>query len=164
MIATNYLFMSELEVKRVKDLLDSKNIEYTISEHEPVFTSEQAAKVRGVDLKTGVKALVLKTKEGNFILGLVAADKKIDLKKLAEIANTKDLELAKPEEVLKLTNCKVGSVHPFGILHNLPTYLDISVLENEYVNFNIGLHTKSIQMKSKDLVEIVKPVEGEFSV
>lgn len=156
--------MSELEVKKIKELLDSKKINYKIFEHEPVFTSEQASKVRGVDLKTGVKALILKTKEGKFILGLVAANKKIELRKLAKIVKTKHLELANPEEILKTTNCEIGSVHPFGILHNLPTYLDISILENDNVNFNIGLHTKSIKMKSKDLVEIIKPFEGDFSV
>jgi Ala-tRNA(Pro) deacylase len=155
--------MSELEVKRIKEMLDSKSIVYRVMEHEPVFTSEQAAKVRGVELKSGVKALVLKTKEGRFILGLVAANKKIDLKKLSKIANTKEILLAKPEEVLKITNCEIGSVHPFGILHNLPTYLDVSILENECVDFNIGVHTKSIEMKSKDLVEIIKPIKCEFS-
>lgn len=155
--------MSELEVKKIKELLDSKNISYKISEHEPVFTSEQAAKVRNVDLKTGVKALVMKTKEGKLIMGLIAADRKIDLKKLANIVKTKSLKLANPEEVLKKTGCKIGSVHPFGIIHNLSTYLDLSVLESEYVNFNIGMHTKSIQMKSKDLVEVINPYKEEFS-
>jgi Ala-tRNA(Pro) deacylase len=156
--------MSELEVKKIKELLDSKSISYKITEHEPVFTSEQAAKVRGVDLKTGVKALVMKTKEGKLILGLIAADRKIDLKKLANIVKTKSLKLAKPEEVLKKTGCKIGSVHPFGVFHDLPTYLDRSVVENEYINFNIGMHTKSISMKSKDLVDIINPQKGEFSL
>ena len=155
--------MGELEVKRIRQLLDSNNKQYKISEHEPVYTSEQAAKVRGAELKTGVKALVLKTHESKFILALVAADKRLDLKKLAKHINTKSLKLAKPDEVLKRTNCEIGSVHPFGVLHNLPTYMDSSVVENEYVEFNIGVHTKSIRMESKDLVEIVKAEIGEFS-
>jgi len=155
--------MSELEVKKIKNLLDSKNIDYKLFEHEPVFTSEQASKVRGVDLKTGVKALVLRTKEGKFILALVAADRRIDLKKLAKIVNTKDLRLASPEEVLKKTGCEIGSVHPFGFLHDLETYMDVSVLENDYINFNVGLHTKNIEMRSEDLVSIIKPIKCEIS-
>jgi len=155
--------MGELEVKRIRQLLDSKDKEYKLSEHEPVYTSEQAAQVRGADLKSGVKALILKTNESKFILALIAADRRIDLKRLAKHINTKSLKLAKPDEVLKRTNCEIGSVHPFGIIHNLPTYMDSSVLENEYVEFNIGVHTKSIRMKSKDLIEIVKPEIGKFS-
>lgn len=156
-------FMSEEDVRKIKEILDSNNVEYKLTEHEPVYTSEQAAKVRGAEIKTGVKALVLKSGDGKMILGLVAADRKIDLKKLSDFSNTRDLKLARPEEVLERTGCEIGSVHPFGLIHNLATYMDESVLENEYVEFNVGLHTKSIRMKSKDLVKIIKPIIGGFS-
>jgi len=68
--------MGVLQLKLIKELLDKNNIHYEVSEHEPVYTSEQAAKVRRVKLRTGAKALVLKTREGGFVMGLVAADKK----------------------------------------------------------------------------------------
>lgn len=155
--------MGVLEFKLIKKMLDEHGVDYSVYEHEPVYTSEQAARVRGVELKTGVKALVLKTREGRFVIGLVAADRKIDLKKLARAVKTKSLRLASPEEVLKLTGCEVGSVHPFGNLYNIPTYMDKSVLENDVVNFNAGLHTISISMRSKDLKNLINPVIGEFS-
>ena len=155
--------LGTLQLKLIKELLDSNGITYEVSEHEPVYTSEQAAKVRKVELKTGVKALVLKTEEGSFVMGLIAANKRIDLKKLAKITRTKKLRLASPQEVLKTTGCEVGSVHPFGNLHRLPTYLDSSILENNMVNFNAGLHTVSIEMKAKDLVKAIRPVIEIFS-
>jgi len=155
--------LGSLQLKLIKELLDSNGITYEVSEHEPVYTSEQAAKVRGVELKTGVKALVLKTEEGSFVMGLIAADKRIDLKRLAKITRTKKLRLASPQEVLKITGCEIGSVHPFENLHRLPTYLDSSILENDMVNFNAGLHTVSIEMKAKDLVKAIRPVIETFS-
>ncbi len=155
--------MGILQLKLIKELLDKNGIPYQVFEHEPVYTSEQAAKVRGVELRTGVKALVLKTSLGDFVVGLVAADRKIDLKKLANIVRTEKLRLASPQEVLERTGCEIGSVHPFGNLHRLPTYLDASILENEKVNFNVGLHTVSIQMKAADLVKVLNPTIGDFS-
>jgi len=155
--------MGILELKLIRGLLDRNVIPYEVLEHEPVYTSEQAAKVRGVELKTGVKALILKTGEGSFVMGLVAADRKIDLKKLAKIAGTKKLGLASSQEVLEITGCEVGSVHPFGNLHGLPTYMDSSILENDMVNFNAGLHTISIQMSVKDLIKAIRPVVKDFS-
>lgn len=155
--------MGVLQFKLVKELLGRKGIVFEVLEHVPVYTSEEAARVRGVELKTGVKALVFRTEGGSFVLGLIAADRKIDLKKLARIVGAKKLQLALPEEVLKITGCEVGSVHPFGNLFGLPTYLDPSVLENDTVNFNAGLHTVSIQMRAADLVEVVKPVVEDFS-
>jgi len=155
--------MGTLQFKLVGRLLDCNGIPYEVLEHAPVYTSEEAAKVRNVELRTGVKALILKTEEGKFIMGLIAADRKIDLKKLAKIVGTKKLQLASPQEVIKITGCEVGSVHPFGNLHGLPTYLDSSVLENDMVNFNAGLHTVSIQMKAKDLVKAIRPSVRDFS-
>ncbi len=155
--------MGSLELKLIKEFLDGQGISYEVSEHKPVFTSEQAAEVRGLELKTGVKALILKTKEGSFIMGLIAANRKINLKKLAEIVKTKKLQLAPPEDVVKRTGCEIGSVHPFGNLHNLPTYLDKSIVENDMVNFNAGLHTVSLSMKREDLIKAIKPTIEEFS-
>ncbi len=151
------------EFHLLKKLLDENGVEYTVHEHDPVYTSEQAAKVRGVELKTGVKALVLKTSNGEFILALVAADRKIDLERLAKIVGVKKLKLASPNEVLEKTGCEVGSVHPFGNLYGLQTYLDRSVLENKWVNFNAGLHTVSIHMRSEDMLRLIKPKLGDFS-
>jgi len=155
--------MGILEFKSVRRLLDHERISYEVLEHAPVYTSEQAAKVRGVELKTGVKALVLKDDRGSFIVGLIAADRKIDLKKLATIAGSKKLQLASPQEVLRATGCEVGSVHPFGNLFGLVTYMDRSVLENDMVNFNVGLHTVSIQMRARDLIKAIKPEVVDFS-
>jgi Ala-tRNA(Pro) deacylase len=155
--------MGLLEFKLVKEFLERNEIHYKVTQHRPVYTSEEAAKIRGVELKTGVKALVLKTETGYFILGLVAADRKVDLKRLAKVARAKKLQLATPGEVLKLTGCEVGSVHPFGNLYGLPTFLDKSVLENDSVNFNAGLHIASIQMNARDLVKAIKPVISDFS-
>jgi len=117
--------MGALQLRQVKELLDQNGIAYKVSEHSPVYTSEQAAKVRGIELKTGVKALVFKTEQGSFILGLIAADKKMDVKKLAKIVGTRKLELASPQDVLKVTGCEIGSVHPFGNLFGLPTYMTL---------------------------------------
>jgi Ala-tRNA(Pro) deacylase len=96
-------------------------------------------------------------------MGLIAADRRIDLKKLAKSVKTKKIRLAPPPEVLKVTGCEIGSVHPFGNLCGLPTFLDRSILANKVVNFNAGLHTVSIQMKASDFVRVVRPTTDRFS-
>ena len=147
--------MSKKESEDIKRILAGSGIEFKHFIHKPVFTSQESADERGLELKQGVKALVFKN--GKFILALVPGDMKADAKKLSKILGLKELKLAKPEEVLKITNCEIGSVHPFGFLHDLETYMDEKVLENEIVDFNIGLHTESVAMKRGDLVKIIKP-------
>lgn len=155
--------IGKLEFIMIKNLLDKNDVTYKVMEHSPVSTSEEAAAIRGVELRTGVKALLLKTSEGKIILGLAAADRRFDLKKFAKIVKTKKLGMASSQEVFKITKCKPGCVHPFGNLFKTATYMDESVLENPHVNFSVGIHTASISMKSRDLVNILKPRIVQFT-
>lgn len=147
---------------KIRDALNKEKIEYEVLEHKPVFTSKEAAEVRGTELKQGTKALIVKTDEG-FIQAVVSGAKEIDLDKLKKITLFKNLELANAKEVKQATGCNIGSVPPFGNLFSLKTYFDKSVVDNDVVAFNAGQHTKSIKMKAKDLIKIVNPVVGEFS-
>ena len=149
-----------LVFKRIKQVLKEKHIEFEECEHEPVYTSEQAAKTRGLEsAKVGVKAMILKADNGNFILVLNPGDKRIDTKKIAKLEGVKKLSLAKPDEVQKVAGVKIGCVGPFGLKTKLKTYLNEEILENEYVYFNPGMHTITIRMRGKDLLKVLeKPV------
>jgi Ala-tRNA(Pro) deacylase len=149
--------MSASVAMKVERILKEGGYDHSITEHNAVFTSEEAADVRGVDLRTGVKAMLLKTKDGKFLMALCPGDKRLDLKKIAGKAGTKRLSLAPREDVVRLTDCEPGSVPPFGHAAEVETYMDKEILDNENVNFNIGLHERSASMKSKDLNNIVKP-------
>lgn len=149
--------MSFLE-KKIVSMLEEKHIDYKKIEHEPVYTSKEAARIRGVPLKSGVKALVCKTAEDNIILVLVRADKRANLDRVAKLEKTKRVRLASPEDVLKHAGCEIGAVPPFGHPRPLKTYLDREVLEEDKVNFNIGEHRKSITMKAQDLLKVMEPV------
>jgi len=147
---------------KIIDSLNKEKIEFEVIEHKPVYTSKEAAEVRGTELKQGCKALICKTDEG-FVQAVVSGAKELDIGKLQKLSLFKKIELANAKEVKNATGCNIGSVPPFGNLFNLKVYFDKSVLENETVAFNAGQHTKSIKMKAKDLVKIVNPVIGGFS-
>jgi len=149
--------LSVVEEKLIGMLKENK-VGFRLLEHEPVYTSEQAARVRGVPVRTGVKALVLKTYEGRFVLALVRADKRADLEAIAEREGTRNVRLARPEQVLELCGCEIGSVPPFGHLTKLRTYMDREILDEDEVNFNIGSHTRSVRMKAQDLLKVISPI------
>ncbi|MBS3152446.1 deacylase [Candidatus Woesearchaeota archaeon] len=147
---------------KIREFLDSNKVQYEIIEHEPVYTSEDAARVRNADLKIGAKSMVIRS-EGKFYNFVLSAAKKIDWLKVKSILHTKSASLASPEEVLNAINCEIGSVPPFGNLYNIKLYCDPSLLENEEIEFNAGLHTISIRMKSKDWKNLVNPEIIDFT-
>ncbi len=143
-------------------LLKNKKKEYTLHEHEPVFTSEQAAKVRGTDLKRGAKALIMYADKKPVMI-VVPADRKVDTKKFKMLYKVKDLRMAKPEEVKTVSHVEIGAVPPFGNLFSIPLYVDHALFENQIIDFNAGSHTKSIEMKAEDFKTITHPTVGDFT-
>lgn len=150
--------MSAFIFEKIKSLLDSNNVNYKLAIHEPVRTSEEAAAIRGVDISTGAKAMIVKTSDGVFYLFVLPADKRLDWKKVKQILQVRDVTLATTEEVLNLTGVEVGGVPPFGNVMGLKTYFDEDLQTKEVLNFNAGLRTHSVSMSPKDLVELVQPI------
>lgn len=138
-------------------LLDEAHIAYEKFEHEPVHTSEEAAAVRGVSMSQASKALLFKTKEGNFVLVVLPGDKRADSRKLKDLLQTKSIRFATPEEVVEQMGCKIGSCYPLGIIAGLRTLVDKSLGENESIFFNPGRHDVSIKMPYADYVRIARP-------
>jgi len=142
--------------KRIKQILTGHQIDFEETEHEAVYTSQKAAQVIGLEAEeAGVKSLIFKTKEGEFILILSPGNKQVDTKKIAQLEDTKSIYFASPEEVLKITGIPIGSVPPFGHKTKLKTYLNEELLDCEYLYFNPGSHTKTIKMKSEDLLKVL---------
>jgi len=142
--------------EEIINLLKLNKIPYKEIEHEPVYTSEQAAKVRGISISQGAKSLLLKC-EGDFILVVLPGDRKLDSKKLKSLLKVKDLRFALPNEVKDNMGCEIGACYPFGNLIGLPTYVDNSLSKNDIISFNPGLHTRSIEIRFRDFYSLVKP-------
>lgn len=149
-------------LNKIKKILDKNSIKYALKHHEPVYTSEQAAEVRGDTLEQGAKAIIMKTKK-DFVLVVISGKRKINSKKLKKILNSKNLSFADKEKV-KEFGLESGSVPPFGSVIGLKTYVDKSLTENEEIAFNAGSLTDSIKMKLKDYLKIENPVIEEFSI
>jgi len=142
--------------KRIKQILIEKNIPFEEFEHEAVYTSEQAAAVRGLgSAKEGIKSTIFGTETGKFILVLNPGDKKIDTKTIARLERVNRLFLATPEKVERIAGIPIGCVAPFGLKTKLKTYLNEALFENEYLYFNPGSHTKTIRIKAGDLLKVL---------
>jgi prolyl-tRNA editing enzyme YbaK/EbsC (Cys-tRNA(Pro) deacylase) len=62
---------------RLAELLGRRYTSFIILPHDPVVTSEEAARIRGTPLAGGAKALVCKVDVG-LVMFVVPADRKLD--------------------------------------------------------------------------------------
>jgi Ala-tRNA(Pro) deacylase len=148
--------MSASVFERLHERLQQAGVAVTVLRHEPVFTSEQAAAVRGTPLSSGAKALVVKAGEA-FVMLVLPADRKLDSRKARSALNVKALRFASKEEVESLTGLQPGSIPPFGSLFGLATYCEPALQENPSINFNAGDHAVSIQMSYAEYLAVEKP-------
>lgn len=163
--------LAELQIQVVKktyatvfdqliDLFKTNHIAYQLYEHAPVYTSSEAAKIRGdVSLHQGAKAMVLELNGKNLVLYVLPGDLRADLMALKTQLNVRRVAMAAKESILKQTGLEVGCIPPFGSLLNMPTYVDTRLSDCENIAFNAARHDCSVKMRYQDFLKLEKPVE-----
>ena len=134
-------------------LLSAEAVEFQLTHHDPVTTSAEAAAVRGAALHSGAKAMLVKTRAG-YVLAVLAGDRKVDWKLLAPLVGGKGARFATDEELRNVTGLSKGAVPPLGVLFDVRTIYDTSLLDVETVNFNAATHTDSVSMGRDDLIRL----------
>ena len=154
--------MAETIFDRLKNLLEQRGVVFHVSRHEPVYTSQQAAAVRGTALASGAKALICKA-SGEFVMFVMPADRRLASKKVRQVFRLKNIRFADREEVEQLTGLTPGAIPPFGSLFDMMTYCDELLSEQHQINFNAGDHSISVSMAFDDYVAVERPRLGQFA-
>ncbi len=154
-------------VSRIVNMLETNRAWFETFQHEPVLTSEQAAKIRtGYALHQGAKALIVRYRTGQdhaFAMLVVPGDCRFSSKKAKRILQTDNLTFATEQEVADITGgVLVGGVPPFGNLFGLPVYCDQRVLENEKIVFNAGDRRFSVALESRAYQGLARPTIADI--
>jgi Cys-tRNA(Pro)/Cys-tRNA(Cys) deacylase len=138
--------------------LEEQGIPYRVltQAHKTRHVDETAAE-RGAPLEQVVKTLLVRRPDGRHLIALVRGDQRLSLKKLARLAGVKELELAPPADVPRITGYQMGAVSPFGLRHgDVPIYVDRHILEERAVGVSAGRHDTGLELAATDLVRAVK--------
>jgi Cys-tRNA(Pro) deacylase len=114
-------------VKRAEKFLKSfdQSLEVIILENS-ARTAQDAAKALDCNVGAIVKSLLFRAGD-DFILCLVAGDKRCSLNKLKKFKDKKDISMASPEEVKTQTGYTIGGVSPIGHLNKIEIIIDNSL-------------------------------------
>ncbi|HVX63153.1 MAG TPA: YbaK/EbsC family protein [Pirellulales bacterium] len=148
--------------ERIEQLLSGQGVVYQTLRHAPVFTSAEAAAVRGAPLASGAKALICKA-DGEFVFFVLPADRKLASKAVRSARGWKSFRFADRDEVLQLTGLTPGSIPPFGSLFGLKTLCDRRLGGSPIINFNAGDHAISVGMRYEDYLKAEQPELGLFA-
>ena len=99
-----------------------------------------------------------KKADHEYYLAVMSAIKKFSWALTKKLIKSKNVRFATPEEVFKVSGCLPGAVPPFGSVFGVATLVDESLRnQGDTINFNCGLRTHSMKMKTEDYLRIEKP-------
>ena len=125
-------------------------------------TAKDAAEALNCNVGAIVKSLVLRA-ENDFILCLVAGDKKCSLNKVKKIIEKKDVCMADAEQVKNQTGFSIGGVSPVAHTNKLDIFVDKSLSRFTEIFAAAGHPNCVFKINFNDIIKITKGIEKEMS-
>ncbi|MEM9773272.1 MAG: YbaK/EbsC family protein [Chloroflexota bacterium] len=146
-------------------LLEGRKVKYEIFEYPNTERdAEKIAEYLGVPAAEVYKTLVVLRAKGKPILCMIAAERQLNLKKLAKAIGEKKLSMAKHAEAEKMTGLQVGGISPLALLNKgFDIYMDQPGRECERVLISSGKKGLNLGVPVKDLMKITKAKYVEAS-
>jgi Ala-tRNA(Pro) deacylase len=149
--------------KQLIDCLAGNKVSYEVLHHPEAVTAQRIAQAEHVKGRHHAKVVMVKSGDQHLMM-VLPADHQIDLEKV-EKAIGKAVSLDNEQEFKTLfSDCAIGAMPPFGNLYGLPTYVEQSLAEQDYIVFEAGTHTDAIKMSYRDYEKIVKPKVNDLAI
>jgi Ala-tRNA(Pro) deacylase len=120
--------------------LDALGVRYETHRHDPVFTVEEARRIRGRLPGCHTKNLFLRDKKEHMWLFVCEQDRAVDLKVVAALVGAKRLSFGSSARLMHYLGVIPGAVSPFAIVNDknrlVRIVLDDAILDDELLNFH----------------------------
>lgn len=147
-------------------LLDRAKIAYQLIPYqvdENDLAATHVAESLGEPIERVFKTLVLKGDRNGHFVCVVQGDKEVNLKSAAKISGNKSAELIPMKELLPTTGYIRGGCSPIGMKKQLPTYIDNSALQFDYIYVSAGIRGLQLKLSPQDLIRFTNAQIAEIS-
>lgn len=154
---------------RVYDFLDSLEIEYIRTDHEPAQTMEDCNRIDKVlDVLICKNLFLCNRQKTVFYLLLMPGDKPFKTKELSSQINSARLSFATEDKMLEYLDIEPGSVSVMGLMNdkenNVRLLVDADVLKGEFLGCHPCVNTSSIKLKTSDVFDkFLKAVNHSYT-
>jgi Cys-tRNA(Pro) deacylase len=115
------------ETTRAIEHIERLGLPHEVVRYGRAHSVEEAAELRGVELKRVIKSIVVRRSEEKYVIVLVPGDRVIDWKALRSHLGESRLSLAPAPEALAATGYEPGTITPLGSTTALPVIADDSI-------------------------------------
>jgi len=141
--------------------LDGLGIAHATVKHPPVFTVDQAARLRGQVAGGHTKNLFLRDKKYELYLVVALEDAEIELKGLHRLLGASGrFSFGSSDLLREVWGVEPGSVTPFGAINDkdgrVTVVLDAAMMEHETLNYHPLDNTMTTSIKREDLIKFLE--------
>ena len=154
----------ELLKKKLNDL--AINVNYY--EHMPIFTAEEGVKHTSHIPGIAAKNLFMRDKANQFWLIVMPHYLKLNIKRLATLLDTSELQFAKPEQLMKFLGITPGSVTPLALIndinHEVQVILDENFMDTDLIQIHPLRNDQTVTMKPKELIRFIESCNNPYKI
>ncbi len=144
---------------KITTLLDTHGVAYRVLPHsEPVFTVEAAAAQRGVVKDEMVKSILLKDRDGRYVMACVPGEAKLDPQAVRAALGDpwRRLSFASADEIRAVTGYVQGAVAPLCLPAGVPVVMDEAFSRLVNCNISSGDPWAGLELAAGDLLRLTQ--------
>lgn len=152
--------------ENIKKILKEFDISFDEIEHPESQSCDDSKRFRDEACLDwiGSKNIVFHAKWEYYLVTTIW-DKDIKARRFKKEFGTKDIRFAYQEEITALLWATIWSIPPFGFQNKtIKIFVDKEIFNSEYFMFNPWIPTKTIRVKTSDLLEIYKSLKNEVKI
>ena len=145
----------------VNDFLEETHAEYDLVRHTHTASSVQSALAAQVPLNQLAKAIVLRDRDGKYLMAVVPAHNMLRVRWLNDVLS-RDLQLVSEVDLkLLFQDCEVGAVPVFGQAYGIELIWDDELLEVEDLYMEAGDHEQLVHMTREQFSKLMNRYHHE---
>lgn len=132
--------------------------------HRPAYTAQEVAAAQGVKGKQVAKVVIV-CADAKKVMLVMPATYRIDWARLKGALGAQEARLAEEGEFSGLfPDCDTGAMPPFGIMYDVPVYVDRALTEDPAIVFAAGTHRDTMKIAYQDYARLARPTVASFAV
>jgi len=139
-------------------VLEGRKVRYEVFTFSPEFHSaDEVAEILGLPPEEVYKTLVVLRPKGKPMLIMIAADKELDLKKVAQAVGEKKVHMALQREAEELTGLQVGGISALTLLGRpFDIFIDRPATERARIVISAGQRGMDVGLAVPDLIRVTR--------
>ena len=146
-----------MPARRLTNFLNQNNVHYLLIPHPNTYTTAATGATTHISGRDIAKPVMVRI-NGQPAMAVIPGSRHLDLNALKNALGAKEVQLMTEQEFASaFPDCEIGAMPPFGILYDLPLYVDERLSRKAEISFNAGSHRELVRLAYKDFERLQQP-------